>query len=49
MASHPEQLKAKLAARDKVPGYEKNCGALRAEIERLEHAAANPHPSDGEL
>lgn len=44
-----EQLKQKLAARQNVPGYEKNCEAIQAEIDRLEHAAANPHPKDGEL
>lgn len=31
-----EQLKAKLVARTKVPGYERNCEAIRAEITRLE-------------
>ena len=29
-------LKAKLAKRDGVPGYEKNVEAIRQEIERLE-------------
>jgi hypothetical protein len=29
-------LRAKLKARDKVPGFEKNCEAIRAEIQRLE-------------
>ena len=31
-----DNLKAKLAARDGVPGYVENCAALRAEIARLE-------------
>lgn len=31
-----EQLKARLKAREGVPGYEKNCEALRAEISRVE-------------
>ena len=31
-----EELRAKLKARDKKPGYEKNCDDLRAEIARLE-------------
>ncbi len=31
-----EQLKAKLKARKGVPGYEKNCAALEAEIARRE-------------
>lgn len=30
-------LRAKLKAREKVAGYEKNCEALRAEIARLEN------------
>ena len=30
------KLRQKLAARAGVPGYEKNCEALRAEIARLE-------------
>lgn len=30
------KIRKKLAARDGVPGYEKNCGALRVEIARLE-------------
>lgn len=32
------KLRQKLAARSGVPGYEKNCEALRAEIARLEGA-----------
>jgi hypothetical protein len=28
-------LRKKLAARKDVPGYEKNCEAIRAEIQRL--------------
>lgn len=33
--SRIEQLKRKLEARTGVPGYERNCEAIRAEIERL--------------
>lgn len=32
-----DELKRKLAARQGVPGYEKNCEVLRAEIARLEN------------
>lgn len=35
-------LRKKLKARDKVPGYEKNCEEIRAEIARLEAAAQGP-------
>lgn len=46
MAEQPksriEKLRAKLAGRENVPGYEKNCEALRAEIARLEAAATGP-------
>lgn len=35
-------LRAKLKARDKVPGYEKNCDAIRAEIAKLEAAHTGP-------
>lgn len=38
-------LRRKLAARDGVPGYEKNCEALRAEIARLERSTI-PEPSE---
>lgn len=37
-----EQLEQKLAAREKTPGYEKNCEALRAEIAKLKEAASGP-------
>jgi hypothetical protein len=30
-------LRAKLKAREKTPGYEKNCEEIRAEIARLEN------------
>lgn len=36
-----DDLKKKLAARQGVPGYEKNCEALRAEIARLENRERN--------
>lgn len=39
-----EDMKAKLAAREGVPGYEKNCEVLKAEIAR--HEAAEQHPFD---
>lgn len=42
--SQLETLKAKLAARKNVPGYEKNCELLEAEIAR--HEAAVIHPFD---
>lgn len=35
-------LRQKLKARDKKPGYEKNCEKLRAEIARREEEAAGP-------
>jgi len=31
-----DNLKAKLAQRETVPGYAENCAAIRAEIARLE-------------
>lgn len=31
-----DELRRRLASRKGVPGYEKNCEALRAEIARLE-------------
>lgn len=34
--THLEKLKNKLRAREGVPGYEKNCEVIRAEIARLE-------------
>lgn len=36
-----DDLKRKLAARQGIPGYEKNCDALRAEIARLENRKQN--------
>lgn len=36
------KLRRKLAARDGVPGYEKNCEELRAGISRLEAATLRP-------
>lgn len=36
------KLRQKLAARAGVPGYEKNCEALRAEIARLEGSTVAP-------
>lgn len=35
-----EQLKAKLAAREKLGGFKKNCEAIREEIRRLENGEA---------
>lgn len=35
-------LRQKLSARENVPGYEKNCEALRAEIARLEGSTIQP-------
>lgn len=35
MATRLEELQRKLAARQGTPGYEKNCGVIRAEIARL--------------
>lgn len=37
-----EKLRARLAAREGVPGYEKNCEALRAEIARLDQPSSPP-------
>ena len=42
--SQLETLRAKLAARKNVAGYEKNCELLEAEIAR--HEAAVIHPFD---
>lgn len=36
------KLRQKLAARAGVPGYEKNCGALRARIALLEGSTVAP-------
>lgn len=36
------KLRQKLAARAGVPGYEKNCKVLRAEIARLEGSTMQP-------
>lgn len=36
------KLRQKLAARAGIPGYEKNCEALRAEIARLEGSTVQP-------
>lgn len=36
------KLRQKLAARAGVPGYEKNCEALRTEIARLEGSTVAP-------
>lgn len=41
-----DDLRKKLAARDGVSGYKKNCEALRTEIARLEQA---PAPSAEEM
>lgn len=36
------KLRQKLAARAGVPGYEKNCEAIKAEIARLEGSTVHP-------
>lgn len=36
MTTRLDSLRKKLAARDGIPGYKKNCEALRLEIARLE-------------
>jgi septal ring factor EnvC (AmiA/AmiB activator) len=41
------KLRKKLAARDGLPGFKKNCEALRAEIARLEQIPA-PSPEQME-
>lgn len=52
--SRLDDLKAKLAARTDpntgkpVHGYRQNCEALKAEISRLENAAAGPGPNPRE-
>ena len=35
-------LRAKLRAREHIPGYRENCDAIRAEIARLEEAGGEP-------
>lgn len=42
MTNRLDSLRKKLAARDGIPGYKKNCEALRAEIARLEGSTVQP-------
>lgn len=44
MTNRLDSLRKKLAARDGIPGYKKNCEALRLEIARLEQV----QPPDAE-
>lgn len=44
MTTQLDSLRKKLAARDGIPGYKKNCEALRLEIARLEQV----QPPDAE-
>jgi len=37
-----DKLRRKLAVRDGLPGYEKNCEVLRTEIARLEGSTLKP-------
>lgn len=46
MTTRLDSLRKKLAARDGIPGYKKNCEALRLEITRLEQVQA---PSADEI
>jgi hypothetical protein len=50
MTSRLEALEKKLAARAGIPGYEKNCEDIRAEIARItacqEQAATSPVASE---
>lgn len=39
MSDRLTELRAKLAARENLAGFEENCAAIRAEIERLEGEA----------
>jgi len=43
------RLRAKLAARKSMPGYEKNTGAIEAEIARLENLDLTTVPSEPEV
>lgn len=44
-ANRLSSLRKKLASRDGIPGYEKNCEMIKAEIARLEAMTSNEEPA----
>lgn len=42
------KLRAKLKAREGIPGYEKNCKAIEAEIKRLEKSSLTTQPEQSQ-